>query len=167
MKTLTIAALLALSSFARADTYVLNADGTVTKHELPPLKAPAPSSAPTFRWDRGTPGQLSLWDGANYIGAWREADGVYLSYNGERWSPAGLPTPLPPGTLAKGVKPAASPFPPDTKTTTDAVGAAKISGAKPAPVQLRAHTGTSAPSVGLRMPFGIGTSSRVMCVGRT
>jgi len=53
--------------------------------------------APAYRWTTETPGQLTLWQGAKQVGAWREADGVYLSYPG--WAVAELPTELPKSQL--------------------------------------------------------------------
>jgi len=52
---------------------------------------------PSYRWTREHAGQLSLWDGARFVGAWRELDGDFVAWPG--WTVVELPTPLPKSQL--------------------------------------------------------------------
>lgn len=119
--------------------------------------APARTRAqPAYRWTREHPGQLSLWDGAKQVGAWREADGVYLAYPG--WTVAELPTPLPEGRAD------ARPFV-NTAASTPAMSALTAA-ERSLP---RADAGQSRSRIFTPASVGIGgiTGTSRLCVGRT
>ena len=58
--------------------------------------------APAYRWTREHAGQLSLWDGARFVGAWRELEGDFVAW--PSWTAAELPCALPESVKVAGIQ---------------------------------------------------------------